>query len=88
VPAPIKSIRVGAIQLSIWENPMKGKDEFIRSCTISKSYKMGEEWKTTTSFKMADLPLIQVAMQKALEFHYLKEDDGEVVEGAPKKKAW
>ena len=71
---PIHSIRVGAIQVSIWENPLKDGSGVIRSVTITKSYKQGEEWKQTTSFKMADLPLIQLAMNEALEFHYIKAD--------------
>ena len=75
MPAPIKSFRVGAIQLSVWENPLKGdKEGVVRSCTITKSYKDGEAWKQTTSFKINDLPLIQLAMQKAIEFHYIKEE--------------
>lgn len=71
---PIHSIRVGGIQLAIWENELKDGKGTVQSITIKGSYKVGEEWKDTTSFKYSDLPLIQMAMQKALEFRYLKEN--------------
>ena len=72
---PVKTIRVGAIQLSVWENPLKDGSGVIRSVTITKSYKQGDEWKQTTSFKMGDLPLIAMAMRMAMDFHYIKAEE-------------
>jgi len=69
---PIKVIRVGGVQLSIWENEVdKGT---IKTASISKSYKdKSGKWATTANFKGQDLPLVSLAIQKALEFLYVKD---------------
>jgi len=69
---PIYTVRVGSIQLAIWENELKDNKGVIRSITIKKSYKVGDEYKDTTNFKISDAPMIQLALQQAYEFHYLK----------------
>ncbi len=70
---PAFSIRVGGTQISVWENETdKG---VMRSITMLKSYKAGDEWKTTTNFKPQDLALLKIGMDKAMEFIYLKEDE-------------
>jgi len=75
MPAPVKSIRVGGVQASIWENPLKDGSGVIRSVTFDKSYKVGDEWKKTQSFKIGDIAQLQLALQKVLEFHYLKSEE-------------
>jgi len=68
--APIFTVRVGSIQFSVWENETaKGP---MRSVTINKSYKDGETWKTTQSFKVQDMPLIELGLQEVMKFQYLK----------------
>lgn len=67
---PIGTVRVGAIQLSIWENETK-KGTF-KSVTIDKSYKDGENWKRCKTFKMQDLPLIALGLNEVLKGHYIK----------------
>ena len=67
---PIFTVRVGAIQFSVWENETtKGP---MRSVTINKSYKDGETWKTTQSFKVQDMPLIELGLKEVMKFQYLK----------------
>ena len=71
---PVKFIRVGAIQLSVWENELADGKGVIRSISLSKSYKDGKgDWKTTSNFKSNDLPLVNLAINKAMEFLYVKE---------------
>ena len=54
---PIKKARCGNIQVAVWEN---GEEEHkFYSCTIEKSYKEGEEWKTCKSYNITDIPKIQ-----------------------------
>jgi hypothetical protein len=72
MPVPIKSIRVGNVQLSLWENT--AGDNVVQSITFDKSYKDGTEWKKTKSFKFNELAFLQVAIQEILKFKYLKED--------------
>ena len=69
---PEKTIRCGGIQFSIWSNDT-GKGVF-QSITIDKSYKDGETWKRTKSFKPADLVKIQLGLSKVLEYLFLKPD--------------
>ncbi|MBE3037080.1 MAG: hypothetical protein IMZ70_08395 [Candidatus Atribacteria bacterium] len=69
--APIFTVRVGSIQFSVWENDTdKGP---MRSVTINKSYMDAKkEWKTTQSFKVQDMPLIDLGLQEVMKFQYLK----------------
>ena len=69
---PIQNIRVGGIQIAVWENETeKGT---MRSITIDKSYKAGAEWKTTKNFKDSDLPKIIIGLNEVLRTLYLKVD--------------
>jgi len=43
------------------------------SITIDKSYKDGETWKRTKSFKPADLVKVQLGITKILEYLYVKD---------------
>lgn len=70
--APEKTVKVGGIQLAIWNNETsKG---IFQSITIDKSYKDGDEWKRTKSFKPSDLVKLQIGLNKVLEYLYLKPD--------------
>jgi len=70
--APEKTVKVGGIQLAIWSNETtKG---IFQSITIDKSYKDGETWKKTKSFKPTDLVKLQLGISKILEYLYLKPD--------------
>ena len=69
---PEHTIRVGGIQFSIWSN--KTSKGTFQSVTIDKSYKDGEVWKRTKSFKPADLVKVQLGLTKVLEYLFLKPD--------------
>lgn len=69
---PEKTIRVGAVQFSIWSNETS-KGTF-QSVTVDKSYKEGDVWKRTKSFKPNDLVKLQLGISKVLEYLYLKPD--------------
>lgn len=68
---PEKTIRVGGIQIAIWSNETS-KGTF-QSITIDKSYKDGETWKRTKSFKPSDLVKLQLGINKVLEYLYVKD---------------
>jgi len=69
---PEHTVRCGGIQLAIWANETtKGT---FQSITIDKSYKDGETWKRTKSFKPADLVKLQLGIGKVLEYLYLRPD--------------
>ena len=69
---PEHTVKVGGIQLALWANDT-GKGVF-HSITIDKSYKDGETWKRTKSFKPSDLIKLQLGLNKVLEYLYLKPD--------------
>jgi len=53
---PIKTIRIGYIEASIWENENDGRK--THSVTFRGSYKDGEEWKNSDSYWTRDLLLL------------------------------
>ena len=68
---PEHTVKVGGIQLSLWTNDT-GKGTF-HSVTIDKSYKDGDSWKHTKSFKPTDLVKVQLGITKILEYLYVKD---------------
>ena len=74
--SPEYTVRVGAIQMSVWLNETKKGP--MRSITIDKSYKdQNDKWQTTKNFKDSDLPKIQIGITKVLEHFYVKETKNE-----------
>lgn len=81
--APVFTVRVGGIQLSVWSN--ETEKGVMNSITMDKSYKdKAGKWQTTKSFKGNDLPLIELGIQEVMKFLYLKDmatkpDDAEKI---------
>lgn len=76
--APMTSFRAGGVKATVWENEIKTKDGKtidVYSVNIDRSYKDGDEWKTTNSFKLNDLPKVQLVASKAYEYLALKAND-------------
>lgn len=72
---PIENIKAGSIQVAIWENETKDEKnprKFL-SAVMTKSYKKGDEWKTTDSLNANDVPKAILALQKAYETMVLKQ---------------
>lgn len=61
---PVHEIKLGRIRASIWTNGGHGQDTWL-SVSISRLYRAGNEWKTTTSFGRDDLPLVSKAAEMA-----------------------
>lgn len=69
---PIAKFRAGGIHVAIWANA--GKDGLsYQTVSIDKNYKVGDEWRTTKSFRANELPKVILALQKAYEYLALKE---------------
>lgn len=68
---PEHTVKVGGIQLALWANDT-GKGTFY-SVTIDKSYKEGETWKRTKSFKPHDLVKVQLGITEILKYLYVKD---------------
>jgi hypothetical protein len=50
---PVHEVRIGLIKAAIWAN--KTDDGVRHNVTFERSYRDGEEWKTTSSFGRDDL---------------------------------
>jgi len=72
--APIAKYSIGNISAAVWENQSKEGNSF-NTVSLQRSYKVGEEWKSTTSLRVADLPKAILALQKAYEHLSLKETE-------------
>jgi len=61
---PVKTIRLGSIEASIWENEADDGRK-THSVTFKRSYKDGEEWKDSESYWTEHLPLLAKAADMA-----------------------
>lgn len=74
---PVKKFKAGGIQVAVWENETKEGGKY-NTVSIDRRYKDKEDnWKSSGSFRMNDLPKAIVALQKAFEFLALKENTAE-----------
>ena len=67
---PVQVFRLRGVSASIFENHAKSGDREItfHKVTLQRTYKDGEEFKTTTSFSRDDLPIATLLLQRAWEF--------------------
>jgi len=73
---PEKKFRAGAIAATVWKNQGQGKDGIVNYSTISleRGYKdKNGAWKSTTSFRINDLPRAALVLEEAYRFLVLKE---------------
>ncbi|MDA1013847.1 MAG: hypothetical protein O3A00_05260 [Planctomycetota bacterium] len=54
---PVKRFRLGRITAAVWLNRNEKGDAWY-TITITRSYKDGDSWKDTESFRRDDLPLV------------------------------
>ncbi|MCA9124887.1 MAG: hypothetical protein KDB11_32145 [Planctomycetales bacterium] len=75
---PEKVFRVGSVSASVFVNTVdteNGKRE-IRNVNLQRRYKDGDEWKSSSSFGLGDIPQAMSALQ--LAFDYVAEKEAEV----------
>ncbi len=70
--SPKAKFSIGQIQVAIWEN-QSGEGIPRHSIRLTKRYKDGEDWKSTNSLNINDLPKAILALNKAYEFVLLKD---------------
>ena len=74
---PVKKFAAGGIQVAIWENESTKGGKF-NNVSIQRNYKdKNDEWKSSSSLRVNDLPKATVALQKAYEWLVLKENQTE-----------
>ena len=72
---PVHEIRLGRIKAAIWANETDSGTR--HNVTITRLYKDGDEWKTSTSFGREELPLVAKVADMAHSWIYqLGQDSG------------
>lgn len=61
---PVHEIKLGRIRATVWTNESQRNEAWF-SVSISRLYRDGDEWRTTTTFGRDDLPLISKAADMA-----------------------
>ncbi|MEZ6097844.1 MAG: hypothetical protein R3E01_02620 [Pirellulaceae bacterium] len=61
---PVHEIKLGRVRASIWTNEGDLQSVWF-NVSISRVYRDGDEWKTTTSFGRDDLPIVAKAADMA-----------------------
>ncbi len=76
---PRARFKAGGVQVAVWDNVSK-EGQLFQTVSIDRSYKAGDEWKTTKTFRSNDLPKMILALEKAYEYLALRHDE---FQGAP-----
>ena len=66
---PEKVFRIGSVSASVFVNEVKsdgGKRE-IRNVNLQRRYRDGDEWKSSTSFGLGDIPQAIAVMEMAMK---------------------
>ena len=74
---PEKQFRIGLVSASVFANEVRTENgkRCIRNVNLQRRYREGEEWKSSTSFGLSDLPNAIRALQLAQEYVEAKEAD-------------
>ncbi len=72
--SPKMKFSAGGIQVAIWENTTK-EGKAYNTVSLDKRYKVGEQWKSTNSMKVNELPKAILALQRAYEYLSLREQE-------------
>ena len=67
---PVKVFRSRGISASVFKNAAKAGDRDVtfHKVSVQRTYKDGDDFKTTTSFSRDDLPVARHVMQQAWEY--------------------
>ena len=68
---PEKVFRIGLVSASVFRNEVSASEgdekRSVRAVALQRRYKDGEEWRTSTSFGLADLPNAVRVLELALQ---------------------
>ena len=76
---PEKTFRIGAVSASIFCNTAEsanGRTRDFRNVQLQRSFRDGEEWRTSSSFALSDLPQAIRCLELALR--YVEDQEAEV----------
>ena len=65
---PTQKVKVGNVTATVWKNQSQIDDGDYNVIELTRSYKdKSGEWQTTKSFRVSDLPKVEVAVRKVFE---------------------
>ncbi len=67
---PERVFRIGSISASVFANEIEGDGgkRKVRNVNLQRRYRDGDEWKSTSSFALPDLPVAIAVLNLALEY--------------------
>jgi len=73
---PVRVFRCGAVAAAIWADYRVINDAVVKvhSIRITKNYRQGDEWKSTTTFATEDLPKVDLVAKEAYRFLRLRSE--------------
>lgn len=87
---PEKKFSTGVISATVWKNEGKNKNGEpvnYRTITIQRRYKdKKDEWQSTNSLRVNDLPKASLVLNKAYEYLVLKDEGAADVEEEPQEE--
>ena len=66
---PVHKIRAGQVSCALWENEISvnGRKIKVLKATVERRYKDGEEWKSSGSYGLNEIPRAIWCLQKAFD---------------------
>ena len=67
---PVKTFRLRGVSVSVFKNHAKTDDRDVsfHKVSVQRTYRDGDEWKTTTSFSRDDLPIARLLLDRAWQY--------------------
>lgn len=67
---PEKKFSTGAISAAVWRNEAvkDGQVSSFHTVSLQRSYKKGDKWETTHSFRLNDLPKAALVIEEAYKY--------------------
>jgi hypothetical protein len=73
---PEKVFRIGSVSASVFVNEVQEGKRPMRNVNLQKRYRDGEEWKSSSSFSLGELPQAIAALDLAMK--YVADQEAEV----------
>lgn len=72
---PVKKVKSGSVTATVWKNEIvvNGDVKDVFSIDVTRVYKSGDEWKTTTTMRSQDLPRVKMLLDVVYAFIEVKE---------------
>lgn len=66
--SPEKSFRIGSVSASVFLNHTEEKRKPLRAVNLQRRYRDGDEWKSSSSFGLAELPQAMAVLKLAMDY--------------------